>query len=286
MGEKLSRLWSFGTDSTAKEPQTERGQTVEEINVREIEPNPFQPRKFFSAEQLGELAESIKNYGLLQPVLVRKSGENYQLISGERRLRAAMLAGLEKIPAIVRELTDREAAEMALVENLAREDLNYFEEAEGYLRLIKEFSLTQEEIARRMGKSQPTIANKLRLLTLSADVRMAIDPAKITERHARSLLRLKNEDKQLEVLAKIYKDGLNVRQTDNYIEQLLLIDEQIKQKNRHMRMNKAFRDMKIFLNTINSVVEEIRLAGLNAEMKETDYEEYMEVVITLPKKTG
>ena len=283
MGEKLSRLWFT---APAEKQSADKGQTVNEIPINEIEPNPFQPRKIFAPEQLAELSESIKNYGLLQPVLVRRINGRYQLISGERRLRASMLAGLEKIPALVRDLSDREAAEMALVENLSREDLNYFEEAEGYLRLIKDFSLTQEEIAKRMGKSQPTIANKLRLLTLAPNVRFAIDPAKITERHARSLLKLKDPEQQLAVLEKIYKDGLNVRQTDKYIEQLLLLEEELKKKNRHLRMNKAFRDMKIFINTINSAIEEIRLAGLNAEMTEQEYDEYVEVVITLPKKVS
>lgn len=284
MGEKLSRLWSFSADNTQKDEHLTKGGAIEEIPLKLIMPNPFQPRKSFAAEQLEELAESIKNYGLLQPILVRKSGENYQLISGERRLRASKMVGLKSIPAVVRELTDQEAAEMALVENLSRADLNYFEEAEGYLRLIKEFSLTQDEIARRMGKSQPTIANKLRLLTLPPNVRLAIEPSQITERHARSLLKLKEEDKQLAVLEKIYKEGLNVRQTDNYIAQLLALDEELKQKNRRLRMGKAFRDMKIFLNTINSAVDEIRAVGLNAEIKEQDYDEYVEVVITLPKK--
>ena len=283
MGEKLSRFWSFGGENT-KTP--DNGQAIKEIPLSAIEPNPFQPRKVFAQEQLGELAESIKTYGLLQPVLVRTVGEKYQLISGERRYRASILAGLAKIPAMVRQIDDKQAAEMALVENLAREDLNYFEEAQGYLRLIREFSLTQEEVAKRMGKSQPTIANKLRLLTLDTEVRLAIDPEKITERHARSLLKLKEPARQLQVLEKIYADGLNVRQTDNYIDHLLLLDEQLKVKNRHNRMNKAFKDMKIFLNTISSVVDEIRQAGLAAEVKEKDYDNYVEVVITLPKKVG
>ena len=285
MGEKRIRFWSFSGDNTVKE-SIEKGQAVEEIPLAQIEPNPFQPRKVFAQEHLEELAESIKTYGLLQPVLLRSVGEKYQLISGERRYRASILAGLEKIPAMVRQIDDKQAAEMALVENLAREDLNYFEEAQGYLRLIREFSLTQEEVAKRMGKSQPTIANKLRLLTLDTEVRMAIDPAKITERHARSLLKLKDPARQLQVLEKIYADGLNVRQTDNYIDHLLLLDEQLKVKNRHSRMNKAFKDMKIFLNTITSVVDEIRQAGLAAEVKEKDYDNYVEVVITLPKKVG
>lgn len=283
MGEKRSRFWSFAGENT-KAP--DKGQAVQELALTQIEPNPFQPRKVFAQEQLEELAESIKTYGLLQPVLVREMGEKYQLISGERRYRASILAGLEKIPAIVRQIDDKQAAEMALVENLAREDLNYFEEAQGYLRLIREFSLTQEEVAKRMGKSQPTIANKLRLLTLDSEVRLAINPEKITERHARSLLKLKDPAKQLQVLEKIYADGLNVRQTDNYIDHLLLLDEQLKLKNRHNRMNKAFKDMKIFLNTISSVVDEIRKTGLAAEVKENDYDNYVEVVITLPKKVG
>lgn len=284
MGEKRSRFWSFGNEN--EEESVTKGQAVEEVALAKIEPNPFQPRKVFAPEQLAELAESIKTYGLLQPVLLRRVGEKYQLISGERRYRAGILANLESIPAIVRELDDRQAAEMALVENLAREDLNYFEEAQGYLRLIREFTMTQEEIARRMGKSQPTIANKLRLLTLPEEVRAAIDPGRITERHARSLLKLQSPQRQLQVLEKIYNDGLNVRQTDNYIEQLLFLDAQLKIRNRHNRMNKAFKDMKIFLNTISSVVEEIRRAGLAAEVTEKDYEGYVEVVITLPKKVG
>ena len=284
MGEKRSRFWSFAGENTKAAP--DKGQAVQELSLSQIEPNPFQPRKVFSQEQLEELAESIKTYGLLQPVLVREIGGKYQLISGERRYRASILAGLEKIPAIVRQIDDKQAAEMALVENLAREDLNYFEEAQGYLRLIREFSLTQEEVAKRMGKSQPTIANKLRLLTLDSEVRLAINPEKITERHARSLLKLKDPAKQLQVLEKIYADGLNVRQTDNYIDHLLLLDEQLKLKNRHNRMNKAFKDMKIFLNTISSVVDEIRKTGLAAEVKENDYDNYVEVVITLPKKVG
>lgn len=283
MGEKRSRFWSFAGEN-AKTP--DKGQAVQELALTQIEPNPFQPRKVFAQEQLEELAESIKTYGLLQPVLVREIGGKYQLISGERRYRASILAGLEKIPAIVRQIDDKQAAEMALVENLAREDLNYFEEAQGYLRLIREFSLTQEEVAKRMGKSQPTIANKLRLLTLDSEVRLAINPEKITERHARSLLKLKDPAKQLQVLEKIYADGLNVQQTDNYIDHLLLLDEQLKLKNRHNRMNKAFKDMKIFLNTISSVVDEIRKTGLAAEVKENDYDNYVEVVITLPKKVG
>lgn len=284
MGEKLSRLWAFSADNTPKTEPVTKGQAIEEILLSQIVPNPFQPRKNFAPEQLDELAESIKNYGLLQPILVRKNGETYQLISGERRLRAGKMAGLERIPAVVRELSDQEAAEIALVENLSRADLNYFEEAEGYLRLIKEFALTQDEIARRIGKSQPTIANKLRLLTLPPNVRLAIDPTQITERHTRSLLKLKNEEQQLAVLEKIYKDGLNVRQTDSYIAQLIALDEEIKQKNRRLHMGKAFRDMKIFLNTINSAVDEIRAIGLNAEIKEQDYAEYVEVIIKLPKK--
>ncbi|MBR0448456.1 MAG: ParB/RepB/Spo0J family partition protein, partial [Peptococcaceae bacterium] len=133
-------------------------ETILELNIKEIAPNPFQPRMYFDPAQLEELANSIREYGVLQPVIVRLVDDTYQLVSGERRFRASQIAGKETIPALVRQLGDREVAEMALIENLQREDLNYFEEAEGYARLIQEFQITQEEVAKKMGKSQPTVA--------------------------------------------------------------------------------------------------------------------------------
>ena len=206
------------------------------------------------------------------------------MVSGERRHRASKLAGMTTIPALVRNLSDKEVAEMALIENLQREDLNYFEEAEGYAKLIKDFHITQEEVARRMGKSQPTIANKLRLLNLSSAVKAEISVDVITERHARSLLKIKDNDAlQLEVLQKIYKNNLNVRQTDELIENLLIKAEKDKKEQQKMKMVKAIKDMRIFVNTIKGTVKTIQDAGLPAEIQETDHDDYVEVVIRLPK---
>ena len=205
--------------------EQKQSEVILDLSIAEIQPNPFQPRVYFDPAQLEELSNSIRQYGVLQPVIVRLVDGKYQLVSGERRFRASMLAGKETIPALLRQLDDREVAEMALIENLQREDLNYFEEAEGYARLIQEFQITQEEVARKMGKSQPTIANKLRLLHISERVRREISVDVITERHVRSLLKLKNEEQQLEVLNRIYKNNLNVRQTDELIENMLITEE-------------------------------------------------------------
>ncbi len=268
------------------EPGTEQKQceAILELPIAEIQPNPFQPRVYFDPEQLEELSNSIREYGVLQPVIVRLVEGKYQLVSGERRFRASMLANKETIPALLRQLGDREVAEMALIENLQREDLNYFEEAEGYARLIQEFQITQEEVARKMGKSQPTIANKLRLLHISERVRREISVEVITERHVRSLLKLKDEEQQLEVLHRIYKNNLNVRQTDDLIENMLITEEKNIREQKKKKMMKAIKDMKIFVNTIRGTVKTIQDAGLPAEVTEHENDDYLEVVIRLPKK--
>ena len=264
--------------------EQKQSEVILELSIAEIQPNPFQPRVYFDPAQLEELSNSIRQYGVLQPVIVRLVDGAYQLVSGERRFRASVLAGKETIPALLRQLGDREVAEMALIENLQREDLNYFEEAEGYARLIQEFQITQEEVARKMGKSQPTVANKLRLLHISERVRREISVDVITERHVRSLLKLKNEEQQLEVLNRIYKNNLNVRQTDELIENLLITEEKNMREQKKKKMMKAIKDMKIFVNTIRGTVKTIQDAGLPAEVTENENDDYLEVVIRLPKK--
>ena len=264
--------------------EQKQGEAIMELSIAEIQPNPFQPRLYFDPAQLEELSNSIREYGVLQPVIVRLVDGKYQWVSGERRFRASMLAGKESIPALIRQLSDREVAEMALIENLQREDLNYFEEAEGYARLIQEFQITQEEVAKKMGKSQPTIANKLRLLQISQRVRKEISVDVITERHVRSLLKLKNEEQQLDVLNRIYKNNLNVRQTDDLIENVLIAEEENIREQKKKKMMKAIKDMKIFVNTIKGTVKTIQDAGMPAEISESENDEYLEVVIRLPKK--
>lgn len=276
--DSLSRFLGINNASEEKEDR------LQEIDINMIKPNPFQPRKVFDQIQLEELARSIKEHGLIQPVIVRQTKDGYELIAGERRLRASASIGNKSIPAIIRNIEDRELAELALIENLQREDLNYFEEAEGYKRLLAEFSLTQEDIARRVGKGQSTIANKIRLLKLPENVKTNIATELITERHARALLKLPDEQTQIAVLKEIYERELNVRETDILIEQILQDKEQAEKPRENKKIVRIFKDMRIYINTIKSAVSAIENAGLNVKMTEKSFDDYIEVVIQIPKK--
>lgn len=258
---------------------------VTQIDIDLIKSNPFQPRKTFDPFQLEELAKSIKEYGVIQPIIVRKAEKHYELVAGERRLKASKSIGLKKIPAIIRELTDREIAELALIENLQREDLNYFEEAQGYRKLMQEFNLTQDEIAKRVGKSQSTIANKLRILKLPQEVINQVSTDIITERHARALLKLPDEKTQITVLKEIYDNELNVRETDLLVEEYLFQKKNEEDtRERGKKIVRIFKDLRIYLNTIRNAVNTIKEAGLNIKMTEREHEDYIEVNIKIPKK--
>ncbi|MDX9872834.1 MAG: nucleoid occlusion protein [Clostridia bacterium] len=257
---------------------------INEIEISLIKTNPFQPRKNFDPVQLEELAKSIQEYGIIQPLILREKQGSFELIAGERRLRAAQNIGMTFVPAIIKEYSDKEMAEVALIENLQREDLNYFEEAEGYKKLIDEFSLKQEEIARRMGKRQSTIANKLRLLKLPEEVRQNIVIDIVTERHARALLKLPDAGQQLRILKEIYDNELNVRETDMLVEETLnhlKIEEKSGPKKRIVRV---FKDMRIYLNALKSTVGAIETAGLDVKMEEKDCEDYIQVEIKIYKQ--
>lgn len=190
------------------------------INSRLIEINPFQPRKEFSDEKLAELAESIKQHGIIQPLLVRKYNEKYQLIAGERRLRASKLAGLQEVPIVVKNLSDQEMMEVALVENLQRENLNPIEEAVAFKRLMDEFNFTQEEVAKKVGRSRPAIANTLRLLNLPSEVQSDLAQGTLTMGHARALLSLDTAKQQKDAWSKIQINGLSVRDTEEMVKKL------------------------------------------------------------------
>ena len=256
---------------------------IKELDLNLIVPNPYQPRRIFDKRQLEDLAQSIQQYGVLQPIIVRKIGTNYEIVAGERRYRASQILNLQTIPAIVKNLSDNEIAEMALIENLQREDLNFFEEAEGYAKLITDFAITQEEIAKKIGKSQSTVANKLRLLNLSPEVRKEISVDVITERHARALLKLDNKELQLEALRIIYEKNLNVRQTGQLVESMLIQNETVKKEKIKRKVTRIVKDMRIFLNTIRGAVQTIQDAGLNANITEKESDDYLEVIIRLPK---
>ena len=258
---------------------------VHQINIIDITPNPFQPRKIFNHDSLQELAASIQEYGVIQPLIVRNTVNGFELVAGERRLRASKLAGLHQVPVIVKEFTDKEVAELAMIENLQREDLHFLEEAEGFQQLITSFAFTQEELAKRMGKNQSTIANKLRLLKLTPEVRAVVAAEKLTERHARSLLKIDEPRLQMEVLDIIREKGLNVRETEELIKDFLEdIAKQIEEKNAHKRtIVKVIRDVRIFINTINNVVGEMKKSGLKIKVKQEQDEEYIYTNLRIPK---
>ena len=257
-------------------------QQIIELSPEQIIPNPFQPRKTFHLESLQELAESIKEFGIIQPLLVRRINNQYELIAGERRLRASKLAKLDSIPVIVKELDDKEMAELAMIENLQREDLHFLEEAEGFQQLILHFGLTQDIMAQRVGKNQSTIANKLRLLKLSSKVRVLLRDQNLTERHARALLKVDAENQQLEVLAAVIENKMNVRETEEYIENLSR--EITRKKVTKQNVVKVIRDVRIFLNSINKVVSEMKKSGLKIKMKQDQDDDFIIIQLKIPKK--
>jgi len=189
-----------------------------EIPVDRLSPNPFQPRRSFTEEGLEQLAESIRHHGVLQPIVVRPMGDGYQLIAGERRWRAAQIAGLQRIPAVVRELDDPGMVQVALIENLQREDLNPIEEASAYRRLMDEFNMTQEQLSSAVGRSRPAIANAVRLLNLPAEIQRAVEERRLSEGHARCLLAISDQGDQLRLAAEIIANGLNVRQAEELVK--------------------------------------------------------------------
>lgn len=261
----------------------ERDLAVLHIPVEEIRPNPYQPRKIFVQGNLEELSESIKAYGILQPISVRKIGnDGYELVAGERRLRAAKLAQLHTIPAIVTEMTDQDSAVLSLIENLQREDLNFIEEAEGYYHLIGDHGLTQQDIAEKVGKNQSTIANKLRILKLSDSVKEKLIDYNLTERHARALLKLHDEELQLKVLEEVEAKDLTVKKTEKVIENILDQLTKPKEEEKRQKIKSAF-NFKIYLNTLKNAYQAIKQSGLNAEYQQLDKGEYIEVVVKIPK---
>ncbi len=243
------------------------------LPVRSIRPNPAQPRKFFREDALDELADSIRQHGILQPLSVRRVGNNYELISGERRLRAAQLAGVTDVPCILMSMDDKASGFAALVENLQRQDLDFIEEAMGIRRLIQEHSMSQEQAARLLGKSQSAIANKLLLLRHSDTVLSAIREAELTERHARALLKLRSEEETLAAIDRIVKEGMSVARAEKYIESLLMEKEE--------KTGKA--NVGAFLNTLTQNLQKIQLSGIAAVSERRETESQIVLTITIPK---
>lgn len=247
------------------------------IEINKITPNPYQPRQVFDETALAALASSIKSYGILQPISVRQIGESFEIIMGERRFRAAQLVGLKSIPSIVLDVGEEDSAVVALIENLQRVDLNFLEEAESYRKLLDVHNIKQVELAEKIGKSQSSISNKLRLLNLSEYVQDNLTSSNLTERHGRCLLKLKDLTLQDKAINHIIKKELNVKDTELYISKLLM-----NYKKNHQQT--AFKvNYRIYLNTLKKSFKVIKEMSNDATMDTIDYDDYVEVKIKIPK---
>ena len=252
---------------------------VKQIPVEEIEPSPYQPRSVFQNAPLEELCQTIRVHGVIQPIVVRKKGKKYELIAGERRLRAVKKLKMATIPAVIKEMSDSQAASIALIENLQREELTAIEEARAYQQLIEIHQLTQESLAQRLGKSQSTIANKLRLLQLPESIQQHLLDRKMTERHARALLALKDSHLQEQVAEEILAKKLTVKQTEERIRKLLA-----PKPKRVRAVRKAIpRDLRIAVNTIHQSINMIKESGVEVETNEYEHEHFWELVIRIAK---
>lgn len=256
------------------------------LRTDELTPNPVQPRKRFDDESLEELSGSIKSYGILNPLTVRLRCGKYELVAGERRLRAARLAGLEEVPCILIDVNMEDASLIALVENLQRRDLDFIEEALGISQLIRMFGMSQEEAARRIGKSQSAVANKLRLLKLPTDVLESLRVNGLTERHGRALLRLPSPVAQRAALEYIIDNGLTVAATDAYIDTLLSEPEEAEQKEEEKpekRRTFVLKDVRVFLNTLSRSIDLMKQGGIDAGMQREETDDSLILTISIPK---
>mgnify|MGYP005946985271 FL=1 len=250
------------------------------LPVEQLIPNPHQPRSRFSPDSLEELADSIRAHGILQPLSVRRTGRGYELVSGERRLRAARLAGLREVPCILVQASDVQSSLLALVENLQRQDLDFLEEAQALAQLISTFHLSQEEAAQRVGKSQSAVANKLRLLRLPQDVLDELREQGLSERHARALLRLPDDDARRQVLSYVVEHQLNVAQTEAYIEELLSPPPPPPPRKKPIVL---IKDVRLFLNTVTRGLSLMRTAGVDAKCGQEETDDAILLTIRIPK---
>lgn len=253
------------------------------LPIDKIYPNPYQPRKYFNEEEINKLSENIKENGLLQPITVRKQGPRYILVAGERRLRAVKKAGYKEIKAIISECEAKDAAAFSLIENTIRKDLSFFEEAEAIERLINEKKLSFKEAAGKLSMSESAISNKLRLLRLSKAERSIIENNKLSERHARAILRIQEENDRLKILEAIIKNGLSVKKTEELINKILFPElPEIKKNKKHI----VPKDIRLFINTIDHAVSTMLTAGIDAKTEKNETEDYIECIVRIPKFNG
>ncbi|MGI6176702.1 MAG: ParB/RepB/Spo0J family partition protein [Christensenellales bacterium] len=261
-------------------------QWLENIPIDLIRPNPHQPRRTFNDESIDELCRSIAQVGLINPISVRKVGTTYELIAGERRLRASRRAGLSTIKAIVVSVYEQDSALIAMVENLQRENLHFLEEAEGYQSLLRNHNMTQEELASKIGKNQSTVANRLRLLRLPLSVRNAIVAGKLTERHARALLRIPEESMQLKLITVIRNMKLSVAATEDLVQKTLNNMFETEPDEPQKRITAVFRDSRLLVNSIKKAVAAMSESGIDASMEINEKGSTAQIVITLPWRSN
>lgn len=263
---------------------TQREQVLN-ISTQNISANPYQPRKHFDEAKLQELADSIVEMGIIQPITVRKRNNSYEIVAGERRFRAAKRAGLKEIPALVKDYSDTDMARAALIENIQRENLNPLEEAQAYDHLLQQFNITQDDLAKQVGKSQSTIANKRRLLKLTPEVKQYLYSGELTERHARALLRIKDENQQIDIANLAVNSNWTVREINNYIDDFLKKSleqgHDLEKKKKKRRF--VVRDIRIFTNAINAAYKTMRESGIDAKLSKNETEQYQEYIIRIPK---
>jgi ParB family chromosome partitioning protein len=272
MKEQFSKLFGLS--------ERNNGDEVKQVPVNDIVSSPYQPRTIFDDSKIDELCQTIKTLGVIQPIVVRFRNDKYEIVAGERRWRAVKKLGLETIPAIVRDFNDSQAASIALIENLQREGLTSIEEAVAYQNLIDLHQLTQESLAQRLGKSQSTIANKIRLLHLPEIVKQALMERKITERHARALLSLPTEELQAKLLSEIIAKELNVKQTEARVAYY--------KESAHNKKSKRIsysKDVRLALNTIRQSIDMVAGSGMSIKTTENDHEDHYEIIIQIPKRS-
>ncbi|MGM7637462.1 nucleoid occlusion protein [Bacillus sp. Hm123] len=283
MKHPFSRFFNIGGKTAEEQPgePVAEGENIKKIPVSEIVPNRFQPRTIFDDQKIEELARTIHIHGIIQPIVVREMEDGrYELIAGERRWRAVQTLNWEEVPAIINNMDDKETASVALIENLQREELSAIEEALAYAKLLELHQLTQEALAQRLGKGQSTVANKLRLLKLPQLIQEAVMQKQITERHARALIPLKDEEKQIQLMNEIIEKHLNVKQVEDRVVQWLTASNEAPKPRR-----KSFsKDVRIAVNTIRQSLSMVSDSGIDLKSQEEEFEDFYQITIKIPKK--
>lgn len=267
------------------EPTQQHLEEVMNVAIEKIVPNRYQPRTVFDESKIEELARTIHTHGVIQPIVIRKmDDEKYEIIAGERRFRAMTKLQWKEVPAIIRNLSDKETASIALIENLQREELTAIEEAVAYQKLLKLHELTQEALAQRLGKGQSTVANKLRLLKLPEEVQEAIMKKELSERHARALMQIKEKELQLQLMNMTIENHWNVKQLEEKVEEILNPPTKEDKKAAKPRRKAVSKDVRIALNTIKQSLSMVTKSGINIKTEEEDMEEFYQITVRIPKK--